>query len=327
MKKAVSILLLGVLSMLFAEVFSGASTLWFLDPWGLLLTLPLYLGHALFFFNLALLWEKTSPRQLYFFGMMFGLYEALITKVLWYGYPGSTGPMVGSFFGVAWGEFLTLVLFWHPVMSFLVPVLVYELLSKDVLPGHERLLQKNGKTLVAVLVLIVMAASFQSNGAKYEVLRSAGSMVGTMLIIVLLHHLSKGKDLRSLALGRRGMIALVAYLVALYGFTTAFIFPNRLPTTVLPYVLIFLWYLVAIGLLWVDRFTPVNPMVNRPLFSLRDLRVFAVLVVGATVVCSLVPQVSYAVLLIMFVSLMGAGVVLFSGSLFTLSLVRKKVGS
>ncbi len=118
MKKLMSILLLGALSMLFAEVFSGASTLWFFDPWGLLLTYPLYLGHAIFLLNVAFLWKKTSPRHLYFFGMLFGLYEALITKVLWFGYPASTGPMVGYFFGVAWGEFLTLVLFYHPIMSF-----------------------------------------------------------------------------------------------------------------------------------------------------------------------------------------------------------------
>src|SRR4030043_1561757 len=118
MKKLWSVLLLGALSMLFAERFSGASTLWFLDPWGLLLAFPLYLGHSIFLLNVAFLWKKTSPRQLYFFGMLFGLYEALITKVLWFGYPASTGPMVGYFFGVAGGEFLTLVLFWHPVMSF-----------------------------------------------------------------------------------------------------------------------------------------------------------------------------------------------------------------
>jgi len=122
MKKLWSILLLGALSMLFAEVFSGASTLWFLDAWGLLLTYPLYLAHAIFLLNVAFLWKKTSPRQLYFFGMLFGLYEALITKVLWFGYPNSTGPMVSYVFGIAWGEFLTLVLFYHPIMSFVVPI-------------------------------------------------------------------------------------------------------------------------------------------------------------------------------------------------------------
>jgi len=65
-----------------------------------------------------------------------------------------------------------------------------------------------------------------------------------------------------------------------------------------------------------------NPL-ERKLFSQRDLGIFAVLVVGATVVCSLVSQVSYAVLLVMFVSLMGAGVILFSWCLF--SLIKQRI--
>ena len=60
MKKLWSILLLGILSMLFAEVFSGTATLWFLDAWGLLITYPLYLSHAIFLLNVAFLWKKTS---------------------------------------------------------------------------------------------------------------------------------------------------------------------------------------------------------------------------------------------------------------------------
>jgi hypothetical protein len=325
MKKLLSILLLGALSMLFAEIFSGASTLWFLDPWGLLLAFPLYLGHALFFFNVALHFKKTSPRQLYFFGMMFGLYEALITKVLWFGYPASTGAMVGSFFGVAWGEFLTLVLFWHPVMSFLVPVFVYEMLSGDILPGHERLVQKNWKTLLIVIVLIIMGASFQSNGAKYELLRSVGSMAGTILIVVLLHVLSKGKTLQSLVLGKKSMAVLLVYLLVLYGVTTVFILPERLPKTVIAYVLIFLWYLVAVGLLWVDRFTTVRIPLKSTLFTQKELGFFALLIICATIVCSLVSQITYAVLLLMFVSLMGAGVLLFFGCLF--SLMKQKISA
>jgi hypothetical protein len=323
MKKLLSILLLGVLSMLFAEVFSGASTLWFLDPWGILVAFPLYLGHVIFFFSVAFLWKKTSPRQLYFFGMMFGLYEALITKVLWFGYPASTGPMIDSFFGVAWGEFLTLVLFWHPVMSFIVPVFVYEVLSRDILPGHERFLQKDWKTLLLVMVLIVLAASFQSNGAKYNMLVAVGSIAGTILLVVLLYYLVKPPKLQSLILGKKGMVIVLVYLVVLYAATTALIFPERLPKTILPYILIFLWYLVAIGLLWVDRFTPKVTPVNRKIFSQRDLEIFAVLVLCATVVCSLISQVSYAVLLVMFVSLMGAGVLLFFGCLF--SLIKQRI--
>jgi hypothetical protein len=322
MKRLWSILLLGALSMLFAEVFSGASTLWFIDAWGLLLTYPLYLGHAIFLLNVAFLWKKTSPRQLYFFGMLFGLYEALITKVLWFGYPASTGPMVGYFFGVAWGEFLTLVLFYHPVMSFLIPVFVYELLSKDVLPGHDRFLVKNWKTMLLVVLLMVMGASFQSNGAKYDVVRSVGAMGGSLLIVALLHFLSRGKTLQSLVLGKKATLLVVGYLFLLYGVTTAVIFPERLPKTILPYVLIFLWYMLAVVLLWVDRFSPTSVNGKGNLFSQTELAVIAVGVLGMTMVCSFIQPITYGILLVMFVSLMGAGIVLFLWSLFSLSRQR-----
>ena len=318
MKRLFAILLFGVLSMLFAEVFSGASTLWFLTVWGLLLTLPLYLGHALFFFNVAVRYHRTSLRQLYFFGMMFGLYEALITKVLWYGYPNSSGPAVGYFYGIAWSEFLTLVLSWHPIMSFLVPVLAYEVLSRDVLPGHERVLQKNRYTMVALIVLILAGAIFQSNGAGYNMIVSVGSMAGTMLIVLFLHRLSSGKTLQSLVLGRKGMIALIVYLIALYGASTALILPGRLPRTALPYLLIFLWYLIAILLLWVDRFTPQPYKMQPVLFTFRDLRIAVLILLGATIVFSAVSSISAALLVVSFVSLMGAGVLVFSGSLVTL---------
>ncbi len=89
-----------------------------------------------------------------------------------------------------------------------------------------------------------MAASFQSNGAKYNVIRSVGSMGGSILIVVLLHYLSRGKNLQSLALGKKGLTIVLVYLFVLYGVTTAVIFPERLPKMVLPYLLIFLWYLV-----------------------------------------------------------------------------------
>jgi len=314
-----SLLLLGVLSMFFAEVLSGASTLWFLNPWGLLVTMPLYLGHAAFLFNVAVRTNRTSLRHLYFFGMMFGLYEALITKVLWYGYPDSTGPMVGHILGVAWGEFTTLVLFWHPVMSFILPVLAYEVLSGDIADGHERFLQKSRRNLVGVLVLIIVGAVFQSNGAKFDVFVSLGSIIGTVLIISLLNRLSRGKSLQSLMLGKRGMAVLILFLTILYGTTTVFILPERLPGTWLPYAAILLWYLVSIGLLTIDRPQALRTLVGQALFSIRDLEIFVIMLFCATALFSLAPSVSYVILLVFFISLIGAGAILFIGCVFSLS--------
>jgi hypothetical protein len=314
-----AILLLGVLSMFFAEVLSGASTLWFLNPWGLLVTMPLYLGHAAFLFNIAVRWRRTSLRHLYFLGMIFGLYEALITKVLWHGYPDSTGPMLGTLLGVAWGEFITLVLFWHPVMSFIIPLLAYEALSGDIAEGHEGLLRRSRRNLAGVLALIVVGALFQSNGAKFDASVSLGSMIGTVLIIGLLNRLSRGKSLQSLILGKRGMAALSLYLVALYGATTALLLPDRLPATWLPYLAILLWYLVSIGLLAIDKPTVLKASTEPARFKAWDLPILAAALICATAFFSLVPTASYPILLVFFISLIGAGAVLFLGCVLSLS--------
>ena len=103
MKKISSILLLGALSMLFAEVFSGASQAWFLDPFGVLLTFGLYLAHCLFFLWIAFRTKKTSLSQLYILGMAFGLYEAVITKVLWAGYMDANWSGIWNCFGSCFG--------------------------------------------------------------------------------------------------------------------------------------------------------------------------------------------------------------------------------
>ena len=323
MKKLASILLFGVLSMFFAEVCSGASTLWFVNFWGLFVTMPLYLGHALFFFNCAVRFKRTSVRQLYFFGMMFGLYEALITKVLWFGYPGSTASMFGTIGGVAWGEFLSVVLFWHPVMSFLVPIFVYELLSRDILPGHEKILQKNWRTILGVVLLVVIAANLQNNGASYNLLVSFGSVAGALLIIFILNWLTKTKTLQSLTLGNTGMILLSVYLIILYASTTILILPERLPQTILPYLLILLWYLVVLGLLWID--SPTNKLTakKKNLFSTRDLFVFAILLAVVTVVFALFSQISQFLLVFFALVIVILGGVFLLASL--LSLLRQKL--
>jgi hypothetical protein len=323
MRKLFAVLLFGVLSMFFAEVFSGASTLWFLNAWGIFVTLPLYLGHALFFFNLAVWTKRTLPRQLYFFGMLFGLYEALITKVLWYGYPNSSGPMVGYFFGVAWGEFLTLVLFWHPIMSFIVPILTFEVLSGEYLNNHEWLLQRNRRTLLLVTVLVIAGAVFQSNGAQYNVLVSLGSIAGTVLIIGLLHYLSTGKNIQSLLLGRKGMILLVTCLIALYSATTFLILPERLPNTIPPYLLILIWYLFMVCLLFIDKPLVKSKAFETPVITVRQLSLFLFPLLGATALFSFTPSASYVILVIFFISLIGLGVLLFSFSL--LQLVNQKI--
>ena len=75
-------LLIGLIVLICAEVFSGASLqigLW--HPWTWIVTYWLYLAHFFFFTTLAVRTGRTSLWSLYLWGVLYGLYESWITKV------------------------------------------------------------------------------------------------------------------------------------------------------------------------------------------------------------------------------------------------------
>lgn len=109
--KLIMFLLVGTLSVFFTEVFAGSSPLWFTDLWGILMVFQLYFMHLIFFLNIAYRTKRTSLVHLYLFGVLIGLYESWITKVLWAGYPGAEAPVMGILLGIAILEFSVLVFF------------------------------------------------------------------------------------------------------------------------------------------------------------------------------------------------------------------------
>ena len=191
MRKVFPILLIGSLSMLFAEVFSGASQTWFINGWGIIVTFPLYLCHLLFFLWIALKSRRTTLSQLYLFGVIFALYESWITKVLWAGYMDSAGPGLGTLFGIGISEFPVLVFFWHPIMSFIIPILVFEILTKKVFKDHESILIKTTKKTILITLFLISISTFIANGNGFDLLSSNASLIGTLLIISVLYYLTK----------------------------------------------------------------------------------------------------------------------------------------
>ena len=221
-------LLIGCLSMLYAELFSGASQLWFFNVWSLLVTFPLYMVHVLFFFNLALRMKKTSPVHLYLFGVLFGMYESWITQVLWIGYS-AEGPMVGTFLGIGIGEFLALVFFWHPILSFMLPILVFQLLIlsvesetpliRRILPSHIPFLMKTKSNQRYIYVIYVIGSAFMAVNYQGDLLLALAALGGTYTLIYLLyrkartyHHFS----VYSLRVQGKGIKIMVIYMIALY---------------------------------------------------------------------------------------------------------------
>ena len=236
-----AIFLFGFLSMIFAEVFSGAFPLWFLGQWGWFVTLPLYWAHAILLLNLAMKYERTSLTQLYLWGVLFGLYEGWITKVIWAGYMGDV-PAFGIFLGFAVGEFFVIALFWHALFSFIIPILVFQIIVQATNKGkagsihtsHLGVISRRRRNYVLLGIIIVAGSLFMMMGLGADSFSIMVAGITNLAYIVLLSWFvtswnSKPLDLESLRLGKRGMSITIIYLFALYIFTFFTLFPERIP--------------------------------------------------------------------------------------------------
>ena len=258
-----SFLLIGCLSMLYAELFSGASRIWFFNPWSLLVTFPLYMFHVLFFLNLALRTQKTSPVHLYLWGTLFAMYESWITQVLWVGY-NADGPMIGTFLGIGIGEFPVLVFFWHPILSFVLPLFIFEVFvlsqpsdtpaHKRIIPSHIPFLVKTTSNMRYIWILYIVGSTFMALNYQGDIFTAVIALGGTYALIYLLYKsCSRFKfSIYSLYLSDRGMKVVTAYMAALY--TVMFIIlgyyggriPGLLPivTTIILYS-VFVWIIIS----------------------------------------------------------------------------------
>ena len=263
-KRWTLIILIGCLSMFMAEVFAGSSQMWFIDIWSLLVTFWLYLGHLLLFLNLAMRSKKTSIPQLYLWGVLFALYESWVTKVLWAGYPGSEGPAIALVGGIAILEFSTLVFFWHPILAFIMPILVYEsftLSNESPLPlenkifiSHLPYLKKGKKKfLFFYIFLILTGATILAFNTGFNVVIAAIAIIGSIGLIYIFYKLSTKKNpnsfsIYSLRLGKKGLWIVFIYIALLYLITFVVLLPERIPTSIVPFLIIIGFY-VFIGVI------------------------------------------------------------------------------
>ena len=327
----VCFLLLGCLSMLYAELFSGASQIWYLNFWSLTVTYPLYLIHVLFFLNIAFRTNKTSPVHLYLWGVLFGMYESWITQVLWVGYDAG-GSMIGTVLGIGIGEFLALVFFWHPILSFVLPVFVFEVLALSApsdVPAEQRVFSSHVPFLVKtrsnkryIWLLYVAGSLFMASNYGGSIFHVLAALGGTYALIYLLYRRARTHcdfSVHSLRVGRFGMGVIVAYMGALY--TLMFVgygyFGERIPgllpvvTTVILYG-IFIWIVhssapaaesVKIPSLTTAQFTPSD---------YRRLTGFNMLL--ASLLCLVVlfvPNIVMIVFLLFYFAMCAVGVYIF----------------
>ena len=318
-----SYVLLAVFGMASAELLSGSSPLWFVSPWALLVTFPLYFLHIVFLWSVAKKKKKTAWYQLYFLGVMFALYEAWITKVLWIGYPSNGGFVFGEVAGVGIGEYVALVLWWHPVMSFIVPIALYQLISGKVLPEFQSLLQYGKKKWRLILALVVGCGPIVATSHGFFAPAAWFTILGTFLMVALLRK-RQLVDIRALAVSRMGFWAYGILLTLLYLVTYPKLVPEGIPQTVEPIVVILLTYVVAVYLFArSQKATSTESVLGSEFFSWQQIRtVFLVFGVSVTIF-SVLPPVAIIGISVWYIALMTGGVYIAVAALKARSRERK----
>ncbi len=248
-------LLIGLIILICAEVFSGASLqigIW--NPWTLVVTYWLYFAHFFFFTTLAIRTGRTSLGALYLWGVLFGLYESWITKVIWYGYGGDGKLILGRIGPYGFGE-LSMVFLFHPVMSFLLPLAVACLLCPPIRRWFPDLAWFSGTSKAARVTRAYLVFSL----APVVGLNSGGPInlaLNMVLIVGLLAILSRlawqgfaDSDGRSVVeFGRWGFVGLCFYLALLYGVFYFVLKPEGLPSARVQLLTLLIYALIIVGL-------------------------------------------------------------------------------
>ena len=252
-------LLIGWIVLICAEVFSGASLgngLW--HPFTLLVTYWLYFAHFFFFTTLATRTGRTSLPSLYLWGVLFGLYESWITKVIWSGYGGDGKLAMGRIGPYGFSE-ISMVFIYHPVASFLLPLAVACILCPPLRRVFPDLAWFTSEGTWARVAGVYMIVSFgivmgMNSGGPVNLALNLAVMLAVLLVLSWLARpgLAAPDGRPIVAFGRWGFLGLCLYLALLYGVTYVKLRPGALPS-VRVQLLTFVFYAVAIAGLWRHR--------------------------------------------------------------------------
>lgn len=252
-------LLIGMIVLISTEVFSGASLktgLW--HPWTLGVTYWLYFAHFFFFTTLALWTGRTSFWSLYLWGVLFGLYESWITKVIWHGYGGDGQFVLGHLGPYGYSE-LSMVVLFHPIMAFILPLAVVCLLCPPLRRWFPDLAWFTSATRGARAFRIYFVIAFgcivaMNSGGPVNLMCNLAFAGVVLWVLQWLSRpaLEKADDRPLVQFGRWGFAGLCVYLGALYTVTYFKLRPDGLPSVPVQ-LATFLFYALALTGLWLQR--------------------------------------------------------------------------
>ena len=275
-------LLVGLVVLICAEVFSGASLgagLW--NPWTLLVTYWLYFAHFFLLTTLAVRTGRTSLSSLYLWGILYGLYESWITKVIWSGYNADGKFAMGHIGPYGFSE-ISMVFIYHPVASFILPLAVACLLCPPLRGLFPELAWFTGKSRGARVVQAYLVFSFApvmafNSGGPINLMVNLALAITLLLVLVRLAQPAlDAPDGRPIVVfGRWGFGGLCVYLAFLYGVGYVVLRPGGRPSVAVQ-LFTFVFYAFAVAALLLLRRR--EPLAVAPVEK-RELRLVKVLFV------------------------------------------------
>ncbi len=285
----------------------------FFDLWGLAVVFPLYTLHLLVLAYLIFRRRQVTLPTLFLAGALVGMYEAYMTKVLWN--PFWAPELIVPVGGIAIIHTAILVLFWHPWMAFILPLLLGESFfasSSETLAALPAWVQKplqnpRGRLLIGIgLALFCGIYPTTAGPDRQTALLSGLEALAVLTALALLWRwVSRGAryTLRELLPSRNEAIVLGILLLGLYlalGITQRL---EALPRTLGPHLTVWALYALLGGLLfasWRRAPAPVptapSPLRNPGLVALGVSLIFpitAALMVGIDIVALIVVTSSW----------------------------------
>ena len=301
-------LLLACTSVWLAEVTATSSRFPFVTLAGWAMLVPLYGLHALLGGWLVMRATRVTWPVVYLPGVLFGLYEAYITKVLW-DPTWSKAEWHWQVGGLYVAQTAILVLFWHPVFAFILPLTLVERAATGsseilaVLPTPLRWLAGNRWGIV---VLGLIAGTYSAIGASWLV--ALGSALSSVAVVLLVREaavrVGPAPSLRSVLPSNRqaawlaGLLA-IGYLVLGFGTRRGSV-PNVLDgqlTVWVMYAIVVCLYLLALRRTRTLPFAIADPCgrpTRRPLLTLASA--FTIAALGGSSVGALTPGLGVALL-------------------------------
>ena len=305
-----SFLLIWFLSVFCAEIFSGAGAHWVWNPILYFMVIPIYLFHTIVLLSIWYKYKRISLWSLYFLGIIFWLYETWITKVWWGWYINEPGAWMGTILWIALPEFPILVFFFHAVFSFILPILVFQILGGRAFHEHKTILKKSKFKTSIIYIFLFGFAWFISYNNPNNILENIWFLL-FIFVIIFLSKYSVTNDIRSTILSKKWFIISWTYLFFLYILTFFFFFPERIPQNIFAYLLVIWTYIFAFKMFKKTNVSSLKlETLDKKYYWKSDLKKYMIFLFVCFNILNIVPQMSFIILILYYLSYLPISIIL-----------------